>query len=146
MLSTSPAERFAIQDLYARYAWALDTGDDEAYAALFTPDGVFIERGVPYSGRQAMAAHVRDLAAKMAPGNRHHNTQVLFEAGDDTRCRLRSYSTHIFRPDTDGPGVVRMQGFYRDVCVKLDGVWYFEQREWDEWRPERIEQYRPPPR
>ena len=33
-----PAEdRLAIQDLLARYAWALDTGDDEAYAQLFTP-------------------------------------------------------------------------------------------------------------
>jgi ketosteroid isomerase-like protein len=145
-LSPSAEDRFAIQELCARYAWALDTGDYEAYAALFTPDGVFVERGVPYRGREAMAEHVRELATRMAPANRHHNTQLLFESGDGDRCRLRCYSTHIYRPEPGGPSVVRLQGFYRDVCVKLDGVWYFEQREWDEWQPERIEQYRPPPR
>jgi hypothetical protein len=42
--------------------------------------------------------------------------------------------------------VVRLQGFYRDLCVKVDGVWYFEQRDWDEWHPERIGEYRPPRR
>ena len=146
MNSTSAEERFAIQDLYARYAWALDTGDYETYASLFTPDGAFIERGVPYRGRPAMADHVRELVTPMKPGNRHHNTQILFEDGDSERCRLRCYSTHIFRPDPDGPSVVRLQGFYRDVCVKAGGVWYFEQREWDESDPEKIEQYRPTPR
>jgi uncharacterized protein (TIGR02246 family) len=147
MAIQTPAEdRFAIQDLYARYAWALDTGDHETYATLFTNDGVFVERGVPYRGRQALAEHVRDLATRMAPGNRHHNTQLLLEDGDDRRCRLRCYSTHIYRPQPGAPQIVRMQGFYKDVCVKVDGLWYFEKREWDEWDPERLLQYRPPPR
>jgi hypothetical protein len=146
MLTTPPEDRFALQDLYARYAWALDTGDHEAYASLFMADGAFIERGVVYRGRQAISEHVRELAARMAPGNRHHNTQLLLEEGDATRCRLRCYSTHIYRPEAEGPGVVRLQGFYRDVCVKVDGVWYFEERDWDEWHPERIEEYRPPRR
>jgi uncharacterized protein (TIGR02246 family) len=146
ILTTSPEDRFAIQDLYARYAWALDTGDHETYAALFTPDGAFIERGVEYRGRAAMAEHVRELSERRAPGNRHHNTQILFEEGDATRCRVRSYSTHIYRPEPDAPAVVRLQGWYRDVCVKVDGVWYFEQRDWDEWHAERVLEYRPPPR
>jgi uncharacterized protein (TIGR02246 family) len=50
----TPEDRFAIQDLLARYAWALDTGDYEAYALLYTPDGPFVERGVEYRGRAAI--------------------------------------------------------------------------------------------
>ena len=30
-----------IQQLYAKYNWTLDSGDAEAYASTFTPDGVF---------------------------------------------------------------------------------------------------------
>ena len=78
-VATPPEDRFAIQDLMARYAWALDTGDYETYATLFTRDGVFVERGEVFQGRAALAEHVRELAAVMRPGNRHHNTQLLFE-------------------------------------------------------------------
>ena len=36
-------DRLAIQDLLARYAWALDTGDVDSFVACFTPDAVVIE-------------------------------------------------------------------------------------------------------
>ena len=143
-LTISADDRLAVLDLLARYAWALDTGDYETYASLFTPDGLFVERGTPYRGREAMAAHVRELARTMARGNRHHNTQVLFEEGDESQCRLRSYSSHIYQPGESREGVVRMQGYYRDTCVKVEGVWYFSQRVWDEWLPDQKEEYRPP--
>jgi hypothetical protein len=34
----SVQDRLAIHDLYARYSWALDTGDTDGYVALFTVD------------------------------------------------------------------------------------------------------------
>jgi uncharacterized protein (TIGR02246 family) len=144
--SMSAEDRLAVHDLLARYAWALDTGDYETYAALYTPDGVFVERGRAFRGRDAIRDHVRELAGRMARGNRHHNTQLLFEEAAPERCRLRSYSTHIYQPQDGTPGVIRMQGYYRDVCVKLDGAWYFQERVWDEWDPDALADYRPPPR
>jgi len=36
-------DRAEIEDLYARYMWALDTGDSEGYAACFTPDALVFE-------------------------------------------------------------------------------------------------------
>ena len=141
-----PEDRLAIQDLIARYAWSLDTGDDAAYAQLFTRDGVFIERGQPFKGREALAAHVRELFADRRPGNRHHNTQLVFESGDANRCVIRSYSLHVFEPEPGAPKLVRMQGHYRDVCEKLDGVWYFAERSWDEWHSDKVAEYRVPPR
>jgi uncharacterized protein (TIGR02246 family) len=145
-VTTPPEDRFAIQDLLARYAWALDTGDHETYATLFTPDGIFVERGQVFQGRAILAEHVRELSAVIRPGNRHHNTQLLFESGDASRCVIRSYSSHIFEPEPGAPKVIRMQGHYRDVCVKQDGLWYFAERNWDEWHSDRVAQYRPPAR
>jgi 3-phenylpropionate/cinnamic acid dioxygenase small subunit len=39
------ADRLAIEDLYARYCVALDTGDEEGWVATFTEDGEFYGRG-----------------------------------------------------------------------------------------------------
>ena len=33
-------DEFGIRQLYARYSWALDTGDTDGYCALFTDDAV----------------------------------------------------------------------------------------------------------
>jgi len=38
MHGPSVHDRLEIQDLYARYSWALDTGDTDGYVALFTAD------------------------------------------------------------------------------------------------------------
>lgn len=47
--SLSLADRLEIQELIARYCWALDTRDGDAYAATFIPDGVF--QGIGSRGR-----------------------------------------------------------------------------------------------
>ena len=39
----SVADRIAIQDLIARYAWALDTGDVDSLVTCFTTDCAVIE-------------------------------------------------------------------------------------------------------
>lgn len=39
-LALTPEDRLDILDLMARYAWAIDTGDTDAYVACFTPDAV----------------------------------------------------------------------------------------------------------
>jgi hypothetical protein len=41
----------------------------------------------------------------------------------------------------------RQQGIYRDVFVKADdGLWYFAERRWEEWDPDKLVSYRPAPR
>ena len=58
----APEDRHAIDDLYAEYVWALDTGDVPAFLALFTPDGVFGDTaGKIYKGQDAIGAYVRAL-------------------------------------------------------------------------------------
>ena len=38
MRGPSAEDRTLIEELYARYSWALDTGDTDGYVALFTED------------------------------------------------------------------------------------------------------------
>jgi len=147
MTAAVPADdRFAILDVQARYARALDTADPEGYAALFAPDGVCEIAGDVYAGREAITAYIRRLTGvETWSGYRHHNSQVLFEEGDDSRCRVSCYST-IMVKHRDGTIETRLQGFYRDVMVKIEGMWYFAERRWEQWDLENQESYRPAPR
>ena len=139
-------DRFAILDVLARYSRALDTADYEGYAALFAPDGVCEIAGDEYVGREVIAAYIKRLTSSETwAGIRHHNSQVLFEDGDSERCSVSCYSTIMFL-HRDGTVETRLQGFYRDVMEKIDGLWYFAERRWELWDLDRLESYRPAPR
>jgi uncharacterized protein (TIGR02246 family) len=142
----SADDKFAVYDVLGRYSRALDTADYEAYAALFAPEGIVEIAGEEYRGREAIAAYIKRLTGVDTwAGFRHHNTQIIFEDGDDRRCKVSCYSMIMFR-NRDGSVDSRLQGFYRDVFVKLDGLWYFAERRWEEWDPDDMLKYRPAPR
>jgi len=142
----SADDKFAIYDVLARYSRVLDTADYEGYAALFAPDGVVEIAGEEYRGREAIAAYIKRLTGvETWAGFRHHNTQIMFEEGDGNRCKVSCYSMIMFR-NRDGSVDSRLQGFYRDVFVKQDGLWYFAERRWEEWDPDKLASYRPAPR
>ena len=63
-----------IQQLYARYNNAIDSGDAEGYAATFTPDGVFNN----FNGHDALVGFIKAWREKMGCANRRHwNTNLL---------------------------------------------------------------------
>jgi hypothetical protein len=122
-----------IQQLVARYAYALDTAGDRgrAYAALFTADGTFRARvSQPYEvkGREQLAA---------------------FAMGDLTHrgpFHVRDYVTnHIINPSPEGatgsvylvwieveengrPGAIKGGGRYDDLYVKTPAGWRIKMR------------------
>lgn len=124
-------DRIGINDLLARYAWALDTGDVDAFVACFTPTAVVIEevfeepdRWEGTAGIRALAEHFRSVPN--FPGRQHHVSQVLVE-GHSSRCSSRSF---VFVTECRGepPYVVRFAGYYEDQIVKSSGRWLFQQR------------------
>lgn len=147
MTANVPADdRFAIQDLFSRYSRALDTGDYETYASLFTPDALLGMSRERFHGREAIQNYVKMLTeAPNWKGYQHLNTQLIFEEGDDKCCTVTCYGTIIRREREDLKGLL-LQGFYRSVCVKIDGVWFFSERLWEGWNPDNLEPYRPAPR
>src|SRR5262244_1257441 len=69
-----------IQQLYARYAWSIDTHEDngKVYASTFTTDGVFYGPGdSKVAGRDALAAYNLKMGtANLRPTHFNMNLKV----------------------------------------------------------------------
>lgn len=124
-------DRVAIQDLIARYAWGLGSGDIEAVVACFTPDCVVtddvfedIDIWEGRDGVRAMATHYN--TSPNFPGRQHHVSNLIIE-GTVEDCRARSF---VFVTECRGepPFVIRFTGYYLDQLVRQDGNWLFSRR------------------
>ena len=78
MPGPSAEDRTAINQMYARYSWALDTGDTDGYVALFTEDAVATEetRMGTLEERKGHEEHPRARSRKFHenpefPGHQH---------------------------------------------------------------------------
>jgi len=124
-------DRLQIQDLYARYSWALDTGNVDDFVACFTTDAAIIEevfedpdRWDGASGIRALAEHYK--SAPNFPGRQHHSSQLLVE-GPVEDCRARSF---VFVTECQGepPFLLRFTGYYEDILVKQENEWLYKER------------------
>lgn len=132
----APADRLAIVELIARYNWAIDTRDADAFAATFTADGAFVDSGEePIRGPEQLRGMVAAIAqSPRAAGLQHWtaNLVVLEAAGD--RAVVKAY---MMGPLDAGEGAgVGVVGFYVDTLVKASDGWRFEQRCWQPWDAE----------
>src|SRR3990172_8727347 len=59
-----------IQQLYARYNYAIDSGDIEAYVALYTPDGSFNS----FTGHEGLRTFMKN---RNGGTRRHWNTNLV---------------------------------------------------------------------
>ena len=117
-----------IQQLYARYAWAMDEGQFEQWLQLFTDDAV-IEG--PTFGRYQGREDLKRFVAKYKLANgmfqvRHMLSNLLVEIEGDNaagRCYVAHYRTHRGRTELNG------MGGYRDRLRKVDGKWLFAERQ-----------------
>ena len=127
----SVEDRLGVQDLIARYAWALDTGDVEGVVGCFTPNGEVIEevfedpdRWEGHAGIRALAEHYRTAAG--FPGRQHHVSQSQL-TGDSQRCHVRSFA-FVTECRGEPPYTLRFTGYYDDEIVKVEGQWLFSRR------------------
>jgi SnoaL-like domain len=128
------ADRLALNDLYAAYAWRFDEGDAEGWAALFTADGRFTSVGRDeLSGRDELAAFVRHRHAEK-PGIRHHTTNVTVEATAGG-AHGRAYALAL-RSSEESPLRLLNAGAYDDELVREPDGWHFARRSFRSWLPE----------
>jgi hypothetical protein len=131
-------DRVMIEDLMARYEWALDTGDADAYGALFTDDAVLQSGSRTTQGRVAITQEVRDLVARFRaaaeasteakPARKviHAYANAVIDISGDT-ATAKSNWIEVWNI-RDGAAEVGAAGEYHDALVKLDGRWYFQHR------------------
>ena len=122
------ADYLEIQQLVARYSYAVDMhgGDGSAYAALFTPDGVF--------GTQAKGtAQLAELAAKTNKERsgpafaRHFVTNVMIKPSPEGATG-RSYLVALDISEARKPTTILHGGHYDDVYVKTSQGWRIKSR------------------
>jgi hypothetical protein len=130
-LALSAADRFAIEDLFSLYHWALDTGDVDGFADTFIEGGsVLVEvnsRTRLYQGRTGLVDLVESLRTwDLFPGCQHYAGQLLIE-GDSAQCRVRSYCL-VAECRGEPPYAIRFTGRSDDRLVCRDGQWLFAER------------------
>ncbi|GAB3201595.1 hypothetical protein GCM10027062_24210 [Nocardioides hungaricus] len=124
-------DRLAIQELFARYTWALDTNDGAAVAALFVEDGEFDGSAGSWRGADEIASMVS--GAREGDGDfrsQHWTANSVYHGGAD-RCEVVSMS--IAPAMHDDEFRMSFMAYYVDMCVKRDGQWLFERRRFRLW-------------
>ena len=119
-------EKLAIQELFARYAHAIDELDPEAWVQCFTPDGVFQVGSRAMRGQAALRGyaevHVREIRCRHMMGN------FLYEIhGNEATGRASMLATLA----TPKGYKIFAQGRYVDRLVKQAGQWRIAYRRVD---------------
>jgi hypothetical protein len=111
-----------IQQLYARYNVAIDTGDAEAYAATFTPEGVFNN----FTGHDALVGFVKTWRERLSGANRRHWNTNLLITGDGKNA---TGSVYLMLLDiSTKPVSIAAVATYSDTLVKTANGWRFVKR------------------
>jgi hypothetical protein len=116
-------DRFAIHELAARYAHAIDFREPEAWADCFTTDGSFqstLQHRV--IGREALMEFCRSTPPEMKP--RHWTNHWIMD-GDGESASATCYGMLL---DGAANGRTILTFRYRDRLLKVDGSWKFVER------------------
>jgi uncharacterized protein (TIGR02246 family) len=122
-------DRLAIEDLYADYVWALDSGDVAGFLTLFTDDAVFGDTaGNRYKGHAAIGGYVTELVnSDRFRGRMHYISGKRFSANGD-RIGVTSYWLVTKWAKASGAKTVEVSGHADDAFAKVGGRWRFTQR------------------
>ena len=126
-------DREAIEELMWRYARALDTGDADAYAAVYTEDGQFGVGPTATKGREALRNMIAGFSggrnsANPPPQLYHMTADTWIEFIDATHARHHSYWMTMRAASGDSPAGVAAVGVGVDDLVKVDGQWLIQVR------------------
>ncbi len=133
----SIADKLAIQEVIARYSYAYDSKDPDAFASLFVDDGIFevIVRGASSSTvRISSRAAIREWAARRhhrSPVSqaRHYQSGVLFDELTDETATTRTMLLLTRQDRPDAAPLLRLTGVYCDKWRKTPEGWRLVHRE-----------------
>ena len=129
-------DRVAVEDVMARYVWAVDSLDPDGYVAVFTEDAIIDSNGSISKGHGEMRAIVTSLMqrrddnrAKGVPtANLYHvisSVRITFPTPGE--AVHQSYWQTV-RRDTDNKMTAAAMGRSEDRLVKRDGRWLIQWR------------------
>ena len=129
-------DRMAVEDVMARYVWAVDSLDPEGYVAVFTEDAIIDSNGNISKGREEIRKIVMSLiqrrddnkAKGLPTSNLYHvisNVRITFPRPGE--ALHRSYWQTVVR-DKDSKMTAAAMGRSEDRLVKRNGKWLIQER------------------
>jgi len=132
----SHEDRIAVEDVMARYVWAVDSLDAEGYVAVFTADAVIDSNGSISKGHDEIRSIVTSLmkrrddnkAKGLPTANLYHvisNVRITFPKPGEA---LHQSYWQTVRRDKSGAMTAAAMGRSEDRLVKRGGQWLIQSR------------------
>ncbi|HWN85566.1 MAG TPA: nuclear transport factor 2 family protein [Vicinamibacterales bacterium] len=132
----SHEDRIAVEDVMARYVWAVDSLDAEGYVAVFTADAVIDSNGSISKGHDEIRNIVTSLmkrrddnkAKGLPTANLYHvisNVRITFPKPGEA---LHQSYWQTVRRDKSGAMTAAAMGRSEDRLVKRGGQWLIQSR------------------
>ena len=129
-------DRVAVEDVMARYVWAVDSLDPEGYVAVFTEDAIIDSNGNISKGHEEIRNIVMSLIQRrddnkvkgLPTSNLYHmisNVRITFPRPGE--ALHQSYWQTVHR-DQDGRMTAAAMGRSEDRLVKRNGKWWIQER------------------
>jgi uncharacterized protein (TIGR02246 family) len=129
-------DRIAVEDVMARYVWAVDSLDPEGYVAVFTGDAIIDSNGSISKGhdeiRRIVTGLIQRRDANRAKGvptaNLYHvisNVRITFPKPGEA---LHQSYWQTVRRDKEGKMTAAAMGPSEDRLVKRNGRWLIQSR------------------
>jgi len=125
------ADEASVLRLYQQYNHAIDRGEAELWASLWSNNGIFEHPARTYQGRSELVQFVRDRAATGQAASvgdlEHWNTDIDLQFdGVVVHATCRLLVAGVDRASREA--VVAATGRYADLIVREDDVWKFRRR------------------
>jgi len=122
----SMEDRMAVLDLCAHYNFLFDSGEAQAWADTFVPEGTFDSPTGQCSGREELVAFCQDFH-KNKPGGMHFNDNHIFEIDGD-RIHHKCYLSMQVPADGVASDANVSVVVYHDVIVRTPAGLKFQSR------------------
>ncbi len=136
--SSYAEDRALIEDLQARYMFALDFGDVDKYVETFTPDGILDIGEGEIRGREAIRKVIAGMPGRkqepskdgstLRPATGRHNITNIVIKIEGNKAKGVAYWFHYGNDNPQRTATLNSYGHYVDEMVKVKGKWYFSKR------------------
>jgi len=130
-------DRAEIEDLMARYLFAIDYNDWDAYVATFAPDGELTFASGTSKGREAIRKAVTSFATRIgefyhtADGKPAKLRHVILQSSirvEGNHAWARSLWLEMANHGPNDEPKIGTYGLYEDEMTKVNGEWLFSKR------------------
>lgn len=126
MTTLDTADQLAIQQLYARYNHAIDSGNGSGWAECFTPDGTFASATGTFTGSEQLKGFGDAFATRIKA---RHWTNNLVVEGDGDGATGTCYLMLLRLGNQENPTGILTTAIYKDKLTRAGGGWKFTSRE-----------------